>query len=119
MIKAIMDTWGGALINMPEISQWGDNVYLFKLNGDIRGIFCIAKVDELWNTNTDFCIPENSLRELFVLDNMFLPSVMIAVEYKDRFSYIKVVDLLCDCERYFHNGVSFIPKELFELIIKG
>jgi hypothetical protein len=118
MLKTITDCWGGFLFKFPELSQWNGEVYMYKVDSEISAVICMAKVNEAFNDNLDFMLPEKSLDELYLTDNMLLTPVIIAVEYNDRMVVARVSSFLADKARYYHDGKAFLPKEHFNLLRK-
>ncbi len=118
MIESIIENWGGYLFKFPELWHWNEGVYIYKQDTVISAIICHTKINEAFSEHLDLEMPQDSLRELYLLDNLFLTPVIIAAEYNDKMVVARVTSFLPDKERYFHEDKAYLPKEKFSLLKK-
>ena len=116
MISTIMDSWGGALIQMPIVRNRHDTTYAYKVNGDIRAIISIYKINEDYQVNCDIAIKLDQMKDLFKIDDLFGVPTILAVEFNDMKTWGKVSSLYAKRHHYAYEDNFYIPKSKFNEI---
>jgi hypothetical protein len=123
--SAITKIWGGVCVPFPHVRDRGEDTYIWIRDGKIRNVLATYKVDYKHDKLTDLVIKREQLMDLFILENLLLPNVIIVVDFDDCYMFAQVGSIYLRATKhsgkkaadlYDEHGDAFIPLELFGLI---
>ncbi len=120
IIDNMIAMWDGVYMGLNFISNVES--YLYLLDGP-RSIIINFDVKEEWNENLDFVVSKKVLRVIIKMEDLFSIPCLIAVNYNDRQSWVKVMDVYIMLKDKKSDMTSddyiYIPKEIFKLLVKA
>jgi len=119
-IDNMISMWDGTYMGLNFIK--GVECYLYLLEGP-RSIIINFDIDEDWVKHCDVIVPKKIIRTIFKMEDLFDIPCLIAVNYNDRQSYVKVMNIYMKMRDLVSDMTSdddvYIPKEMFSLLIKA
>lgn len=123
-IDNMVSVWDGNYMGINFID--GVEVYLYLLEGP-KMIVINFDIDEDWKQHLDVVVPKKIMKTVLKMEDLFAIPCVIAVNYNDRQSWVRVMDVYMRLRDFFGKTMGkltfeddvYIPKDMFKLLIKA